>query len=211
MRPACQSPSKLPAYQQLVRLPTPRLGRSMAAKKDYKGKDDSAKPRSKSSLPRTLGDYLELWKHSDAEIYKESRAKIRAQMDQMQKQRSIGGAEGRERAKTRATADMVARDIRNMYFSFNHFASFFQIEDVHMVFDWWDDIWRLGWLNFQVQTAKAKLWIFAPAGEVSVPSKFVRLVAYKGWSALFCYHVMVAIPVHILRLVLSLAIPTLRR
>jgi len=49
----------------------------------------------------------------------------------MQKQRSIGGAEGRERAKTRATADMVALDIRKMYFSFNHFASFFQVEDVH--------------------------------------------------------------------------------
>lgn len=132
-------------------------------------------------------------------------------MDQMQKQRSIGGAEGRKRAIKRATVDMVARDIRNMYFSFNHFASFFQVDDVHMAFDWWDEVWRMGWLNFQVQTAKAKLWIFAPAGEASVLSKFVRLVAYMGWFALFCYHVMVAIPVQILRLVLSFAFPTLRR
>lgn len=161
-----------------MRLPTPRLGRPIATNKNDKGKDDRVKFKSESSLPKTLDEYLELSKQSDAEIYKERREKILAQMDQMQKQRFIGGADGRKRAMKRTTADMVAQDIRSMYFSFNHFESFFQAQDIHMAFDWWDEVWRLGWLNFQAQAVNAKLWIFAPAEEVSVLSRFVRLVAF---------------------------------
>lgn len=132
-------------------------------------------------------------------------------MNQMQKQRFIGGADERKRSMKRTTADMVARDIRSKYFSFNHFESFFKAQDIHMAFDWWEEVWRLGWLNFQAQAVNAKLWIFAPAEEVSVLSRFVRLVAFMLWSALFWYHVMVAIPVQILRLAILLAFPTLRR
>lgn len=76
MRAACQSPFKLQPYQQLVRPPTLGLGRSMATKKDDKGKDDSVESKSESSLPQNIGEYLELWKHSDAEIYKASREKV---------------------------------------------------------------------------------------------------------------------------------------
>ena len=183
----------------------------MATRKDIKEKNDSVKSHSESSPPRTVHEYFKLLHQSDAGIYKERREKVRTQLDQMQKQRFIGGAEGRKRAMHRTTVDMVALDIRSMYFSFDRFASLLKARDLRMAFDWWDEEWRLAWLNFQVQEVKTKLWIVAPAEEVSVLSKFVRMLASLSWYPLLCFQAMMAIEMKLLRLVLSLAIPTLRR
>ena len=211
MRGACQSPFKLPAYQQLVRLPTSRLGRSMSTKKDGKVKDDSAKSKPESPLPETVRQDLERLKQTEAEVYKKRHEVLKAKREQISTQRSIGGAEGRKRALTRINADIAALKTRSMYFSAYRFASLFEAQDVRRAFDWCDEDLRMGWLNFQVQAVKAKLWIFAPAKEVSVLSRFMRLVAFIGWSAFHCLQGVVAVQVQILRLVLSLVFPTLRR
>lgn len=173
MRGACQSPFKLPAYQELVRLPTSRLRRSMATKKDGKVKDDSAKSKPESSLPETLRQDLERLQQTEAEVYRKRHEVLKAKREQISTQRSIGGAEGRKRALTRITADIAALKTRSMYFSAYRFASLFEAQDMRSAFDWCDEDLRMGWLNFQVQAVKAKLWILAPAEEVSFFSRFV--------------------------------------
>ena len=127
------------------------------------------------------------------------------------KRRSIGGAEGRKRAMNRMTADMVALSTRSMFFSPNRLAALLQVRDMRMVFDWLVEAWRLGRLNFQAQAVKAKLWIFAPAEEVAILSRFVKLVAIMWWSALLCLQVVAVTQVQILRWILALSFPTLRR
>lgn len=112
LRAACESQFKSPAYQQLVRLPTSQIARSMATKRDGQGKEGINKSKPQFSSQHASGIFLRDLEGIHAEPYQRQQRTLWARLRALETQRLKGGAQARHRAVQRVHADMRALDTK---------------------------------------------------------------------------------------------------
>ena len=182
LRAACRSQFIPPAFQQLVRLPTSQIVRSMATKREGQGKEGIDKSKSQSSSQHPSGIFLPDLEGVHAESYQRQQQTLRAKLRALETQRFKGGAQARNRAVQRVHADIRALDTKVDCLRRDIGGPLSQVSDVPSFFKYFDDDWKLALIHYKAQLMVARLWILAPAQDVGIFPRLGRLLFLTLWS-----------------------------